>query len=80
MSETSRARPNPGHVQREVIASTALTRRQLLAGTGQVALLAILPIGCAPAANAPWADGTFWDDGLGWVDGADQFWSRSAAD
>lgn len=46
---------------------TAMTRRRLLAGTGQVALLAMLPIACAPGANTPWADGTFWDDGQGWT-------------
>ena len=60
--------------------STLLTRRALLAGTGQAALLAMLPVGCAPIANAPWSDGTFWDDGLGWVDGPGQFWSSLAAD
>lgn len=47
---------------------TAMTRRRLLAGTGQVALLAMmLPTACAPTANTPWADGTFWDDGQGWA-------------
>ena len=47
----------------------SLTRRQLLAGTGKVALLAaMLPMACAPVINAPWADGTFWDDGKGWAD------------
>ena len=47
----------------------SLTRRQLLAGTGQIALLAaVLPMACAPVINAPWADGTFWDDGKGWAD------------
>ena len=45
----------------------AMTRRQLLAGTGQIALLAMLPTACAPAASIAWADGTFWDDGLGWT-------------
>lgn len=43
-----------------------LTRRQLLAGTGQLALLAALPLGCAPRGNDPFADGTFWNDGSGW--------------
>lgn len=47
----------------------SLTRRQLLAGSGQVALLAaVLPMACAPVINAPWADGTFWADGQGWTD------------
>jgi hypothetical protein len=45
-----------------------MTRRQLLAGTGQVAVLAMLQPACAPLANAAWADGTFWDDGQGWTD------------
>ena len=60
--------------------SPLLTRRALLAGTGQVAILAMLPVGCAPIANAPWADGTFWDDGLGWVDRSGQLWSSFAGD
>jgi hypothetical protein len=45
-----------------------LTRRRLLAGAGQVAVLAALPLSCAPIASLPWDDGTFWDDGLGWID------------
>ena len=48
--------------------SHVLTRRRLLAGAGQVAVLAALPLSCAPIASLPWADGTFWDDGLGWID------------
>jgi hypothetical protein len=44
----------------------SMTRRQLLAGTGKAAVLAMLPLGCAPAASTPFADGTFWDDGSGW--------------
>ncbi len=44
----------------------AITRRQLLAGTGKIAVLAMLPISCAPKASIPFADGTFWDDGSGW--------------
>ncbi|MEM7044559.1 MAG: hypothetical protein AAF543_17260 [Pseudomonadota bacterium] len=47
--------------------ATAMTRRRLLAGTGQVALFALLPTACAPVTNTPWADGTFWDDGQGWT-------------
>lgn len=50
------------------IASASMTRRQLLSGTGKLALLAMLPAACTTAANLPWADGTFWDDGLGWKD------------
>ena len=45
----------------------SLTRRQLMAGAGQAALLVMVPIGCTPAANTPFADGTFWDDGSGWT-------------
>lgn len=48
-------------------ACPSLTRRQLLAGTGKVALFAMLPLGCAPQASLPFADGTFWDDGSGWT-------------
>lgn len=43
-----------------------MTRRQLLAGTGKAALLAMAPLGCVQVANNPFSDGTFWDDGLGW--------------
>lgn len=43
-----------------------MTRRLLLAGAGQAAVLALLPFGCAPAMSKAWADGTFWDDGSGW--------------
>ncbi|MEZ5932058.1 MAG: hypothetical protein R3F54_08925 [Alphaproteobacteria bacterium] len=45
-----------------------LTRRRLLAGAGQIALLAAFPIACTSTASVAWADGTFWDDGLGWRD------------
>lgn len=44
----------------------AITRRLLLAGAGQAAVLTLLPLGCAPAVSKAWADGTFWDDGSGW--------------
>ncbi|MGI9498944.1 MAG: hypothetical protein ACR2P3_02830 [Geminicoccaceae bacterium] len=46
----------------------SMTRRRLLTGVGQAALLTMAPVGCMPAINAPWADGTFWDDGKGWAD------------
>lgn len=52
--------------QRRKTAGPTLTRRTLLAGTGQLALLAMVPLGCAPAASLPFSDGTFWDDGSGW--------------
>ncbi len=61
--EDERNESRAGNVQ------PSITRRRLLAGTGQLALLAAwLPTGCAPVANRPWSDGTFWDDGLGWAD------------
>jgi hypothetical protein len=47
-------------------AMASITRRQLLAGIDKAAVLAMLPLGCAPAASTPFADGTFWDDGSGW--------------
>ncbi len=43
-----------------------VTRRELLASTGAVALVAAVPFACAPTANKPFDDGTFWDDGSGW--------------
>lgn len=58
---TGRSEPRPG-----LQSGPSMTRRRLLAGVGQTAVLALLPAGCVPLANAAWADNTFWDDGTGW--------------
>ncbi|MGI9433650.1 MAG: hypothetical protein ACR2Q4_02265 [Geminicoccaceae bacterium] len=72
MAET---RPASGHrdpgtasVERDSL-GPLLTRRRLLTSTGSIAVVAGLPLACAPVVNKPWADGTFWDDGSGWDDG-----------
>jgi hypothetical protein len=69
MTEATRAQDETGLTARARSEASLLTRRQLLAGSGQLALLAaFLPTACMPIVNAPWADGTFWDDGKGWTD------------
>ena len=66
MNESTVPPPTSVAAQKLEHAAPAITRRQLLAGTGKVALFAMVPLGCAPQANTPFADGTFWDDGSGW--------------
>lgn len=68
MNETEERQGSSVSATRARIGQPGMTRRQLLAGAGQAALLAALPVGCVPVGNYPWADGTFWDDGLGWAD------------
>lgn len=56
-------------MQRARASIAPMTRRRLLTGTGQLALLAaVLPTACIPVINEPWADGSFWDDGQGWTE------------
>lgn len=64
-TKDEKARGTGAHIH---AAAPLMTRRQLLAGTGQLAVLAMLSTACVPIVNAPWADGTFWDDGKGWTD------------
>ncbi|MGI9508354.1 MAG: hypothetical protein ACR2QJ_03270 [Geminicoccaceae bacterium] len=66
-AEKTPAKPGPVTTGRSG-PPTLLTRRQLLAGVGQAALLTTFTVGCVPLGDYPWADGTFWDDGLGWTD------------
>jgi hypothetical protein len=46
----------------------SMTRRQLLAGTSRLGLLAALGAlaACKKPQDEPWSDGTFWSDGTGW--------------
>jgi len=51
----------------------SMTRRDLFAGAGQVAIagmsvssLALIGA-CATAQQEPWEDGTLWTDGTGWI-------------
>lgn len=67
MSELEKERPTQITAPALHLSTPQITRRRLLAGAGQIALLTAIPMACAPAASTPWADGTFWDDGLGWT-------------
>jgi hypothetical protein len=51
--------------------SGSMTRRQLLAGTSRLGLLAALVslgalAACKKPQDEPWSDGTYWSDGTGW--------------
>lgn len=46
-----------------------ITRRRLMLGSSQVALLTVMLAGCGngEVEPEPFSDGTFFDDGTGWV-------------
>jgi hypothetical protein len=57
--------------QATTVTRSGMTRRQLLAGTSRLGLLAALAslaalAACKKPQDEPWADGTLWSDGTGW--------------